>query len=531
MIRFRKLLVLLLLVLTLAGCVYRKAMKTGDELYAQGNYEAALQQYQVALAKKPDSEEAQLKVADAKAAVVKIYTAETQQHLDAGDYPSAIASAVALRQKFPEEAAVQQLCRDVSSSSQLAASNAAEEKQWAISLDLLSLVYDAFEEDRAAIDPEMARIKKVWASELASRALLTENKGNLGDALLLYSKASELVLDPAYVSKRDELRAKLLEETAYKVKLEGKGADYKDVAARLQVANLPQNFKFGQGRAFKSPDAEVSISVKAPRFSTSRSTSTRTARYKSGTQQVPNPQYKNRQDDVLREEKELARDEEEVTKLQQDIVRYEEQVAREGPSPNTSTGAEQNLSRARSSLETALRNVSSQRDRVIRAKEQLADTPQTIEEDVYSDLEYTVTRHTLTGKSSIKITISHPDGRERLQEERGLGVSASDDQHAAHPIANVSEDPLDLPSEKALEVDLFNQGAGVSLDMINMSLQARRSAILEQAYASGDVGQKTHLFVIYILLDPSNVDPQVVSEIEGTHGIPDSVRVLAQPKQ
>ena len=69
MIRFRKLLVLLLLVLTLAGCVYRKAMKTGDELYAQGNYEAALQQYQVALAKKPDSEEAQLKVADAKAAV------------------------------------------------------------------------------------------------------------------------------------------------------------------------------------------------------------------------------------------------------------------------------------------------------------------------------------------------------------------------------------------------------------------------------------------------------------------------------
>ncbi|MEC9442228.1 MAG: tetratricopeptide repeat protein [Myxococcota bacterium] len=529
--RFQRLLILLLLALTLAGCVYRKAIKSGDELYAQGQYEAALQQYEVALAKKPDSEEAQVKVADAKAAVVRVYTEETRAHLEAGDYPSAIAAAVALRDRLPDEAAVQQLCRDVSSASQLAASNAAEEKQWAVSLDLLTLVYDAFSEDRAAIDPEITRVKKTWAGELASRALLTENKGNLGDALLLYSKASELVLDPAYVSKRDELRGRLLDQTAYKVKLEGKGAEFKDVAARLEVANLPQNVKFGKGRAFKEADAEATISMNSPRFTKNRSTSTRTARYKSGTKQVPNPQYKNRQDDVLREEKELARYEERVTKAQSDIARYSDQVAREGDTPGTSTGAEQSLSRARSDLESALRNVDSQRDRVIRAKEQLADTPQTIEEDVYSDLEYTVTTHTITGKSVLKITISHPDGRERLQEERGLGVSASDDQHAAQSIANVPEDPLDLPSEKALEGDLLVQGTNVSWQMINMSLQARRNAVLEQAYAAGDVGVKTHLFVIYILLDPTNVDPQVVSEIESTHGIPDSVRVLTQPVQ
>lgn len=531
MIHAKKLLLILLTALMLVGCAYRNHMKAGDELYAKGQYEAALNQYEAALVKKPASEDAQQKVADAKSAMVREYTQDTRAHLEAGDYVSAIESSLALRERLPEEAAVRQLARDVSSATQLEASRAAESQEWATALELLQRVYDAYEEDRESIDPELQRLKTTWSQTLAAKALISENKGFHGDALLLYSKASELVLDPTYVSKRDELRAKVLSETSYKVKIEGTGREPKSVTALLMTSNFPHNVLIGKDKNIKSPDAIAKLSMDSPKFTKSKSSSKRTARYKSGTKQVPNPQYKSRQDAVLREERDLKRYEDDVSKAQRDISNYQKQVAREGDTPGTSTGAEQGLSRAQSELERALNNTDSARDRVMRAKEDLADTDQTTEEDVYSDLEYTVTTHTLSGRASVKLTLTHEDGRERKQLDQAVGISASDSTNAAHPIANVSEDPLELPSEQALSQDLRVQAANLSWGLINESLQQRRQQLLDEALKTTDDDARMHLYAVYILLDPTNVNPQVTADITSARGIPDSTRVLSQPVQ
>lgn len=523
-----RLLITALLALSLVGCAYRNHMKRGDELYEMGQYEAALVEYQEALRLKPDKQDAQVKVADAKSAVIRQYTAEARERLDARDYAAAIEATLRLRQRLPDESPVGQLVRDVSNRVQLEAATAAEQGEWARALDLLMMLYESFEGERAGLEPEIARVKKTWGAQLSARAAQAEEAGHLGDALLLYAKASELVVDPVNVSKRDELRARLIDESAYLVKLEGRGKHYKVVSQALMTSSFPQNVRFAERARAKGAQATARLEVGAPKFRRDVSTYTKTARYKSGTRQVPNPQYQSRQDDILSEERELQRYQEDVAEYQDQVNRYSEQVAREGDTPNVSTGAEQNLQRARSNLQRAQENVARAQDRVIRAKERAANTPQFIEEDVYSDLNYPVNTHRISGKSAFKFQISHDDGRAAIPDEGVIAVSASDDEHAAYPIANVPQDPLDLPGEASLTQDLYAKATSLAFNVVNDSLQGHRQALLERAFATEDQGERIHMYVIYILLDPTQVNPQVTAEIDSARGIPDSASVLAR---
>ena len=392
------------------------------------------------------------------------------------------------------------------------------------------MLYDGFEGERAALDPEIARIKETWTASLVERAQAAEQAGHTGDALLLYAKASELIPSPEHVARRDELRARLLDESAYRVKVEARGRDHSRVTERFEQARLQQNIRFVFDRAGE-PDAILELEVGRPRFDTQLSTSTRTKRYKSGTRQVSNPAYERQQDDVLRAERDLQGDEEDVARYQREVNDYSQRVAREGPSPNTSTGAEQGLSRARSNLERAQRDVSRSRDQLIRERERLADTPQLIDEDVYSDLNYTVTTHRLIGKMNVDIEVEHPDGRPDIPAELTVGVEASDTEHAAHPIANVPQDRLDLPQPETLEPDLYAQAFEQALARVGESLDQHRQALLEQAYATTDEGERIHKYIVYILLDPTRVDTQVTAEVESLRGVPNCADVIAKSGQ
>ncbi len=527
----QRLLMVTLIMLFVVGCVYRKSIKQGDEYYESGQYEQALTEYQRALEKKPDSEEAQMRVSDAKSALVREYTAEARKHLDAAEYAEAIGDYTELKQRLPREPAVDQLGRDISNSAQLRASQAAEESDWARSLELLMLVYDTFSEDRDVLDPEIRRVKKAWADALMAKAAEVEqSEGGAGDALLLYSKTAELVMTPKAVSKRDELRAKLLDTHTYDVRLKGRGPGFKIVAGALKESEYVPNVSFSSA-AIDDPNAVVEMEVGRPRFAKDRQSTTRTKRYKSGTRMVQNPRYESLERDVLREERDLQRYQEDVTRYQRDVSRYQSQVSREGPSPNTSTGAEQSLSRAQSSLERARDNVDRARDDVIRAKERLAREPQMIEEDVYSDLNYTVYTHTLIGELPLTLRVTHPDGRERIPFEATLTVSASDTEHAAYPVANVPEDRLDLPGKGVLENDLYVSATNQTWKTVDQSLQEYRQGMLEQAFAKEDTSERMHMYVVYILLDPTQVNPQVPAEIASKRGIPGSVDLLAAPVQ
>ena len=113
-------------------------------------------------------------------------------------------------------------------------------------------------------------------------------------------------------------------------------------------------------------------------------TRSESARYQSGTKQIPNPFHKMAQDKVRDRERAVLEAEKEVTNQERYVAQYSQDVAREGDTPNTSTGAEQNLSNAQSRLDSARNRVNSERSQLQQARDDLGRTQPTTEEAVYS---------------------------------------------------------------------------------------------------------------------------------------------------
>ena len=243
---------------------------------------------------------------------------------------------------------------------------------------------------------------------------------------------------------------------------------------------------------------------------------------------MENPSYRRAQGDLEDAERELHRRQDEQSRDERDVDRYTDQVMREGDSPNSSTGSEQNLSRARSSLERSRDQVDRARDAVQRASNALRDTAPTIEEDVYSDLEYTVTTHRRVAQLPVRITVLSEGRQAPLESSFVAETFASDEEHAAYPIADISADPLDLPSDNALLDELEASASASALALAEQAFELHRRAVLDQGFTQSEEGKRLHFYVVYMLMHPELVDERVLQEIHTARGIPDASRVILQ---
>jgi tetratricopeptide (TPR) repeat protein len=528
--RLRRLLSILLLCALLSGCAYGNHIDQGDALYAKGDYEQAMVEYQSALKLKPESEEARGKLSDTKRRLGERFEKEARELLAQQDYLGAIAAAARAQEHADAAPGVVNLAREVSLRVQEHADTLATQRQWSTSIQLSEALYDAFPDDRAILDEKLAAYRQTWAADLAVRGQQAEQAKHPGDALLLYAQAAELTQGPVHIAKRDELLAMLVDTQSYNVLVKTQdGSQGNRVVASGLAGGASQLVRVLDDKLVKKGKVvavTAKVGIGRPEFDTQRTSSTRVARYKSGTRQVPNPSYKSAQDRVLDAERDAQRYQDEINRLEKDLANYQQQVAREGDTPGTSTGAEQGVSRSQSSLGYARDNLSRAQNTVLSRREDLNRTPQTVEEDVYSDLQYTVTTHRLTAQLPITLRLEHADGRPAIELERVVATSASDDEHPAQPLANISADPLQLPSRDSLTSSLWSAGARIAQAAMTQSLDAHRSAILERGFKASDEGERMHYFVLYILLDPASVDPKIVEAIEQSRGIPDSPRLL-----
>lgn len=533
--RGRVLITCMLAAVLFFGCAYKNHIKDGDAAYDMGKYEVALTEYERALSRRPSSEEAQLRVADAKSAMIAVYTDEVRELMRGGDYMAAVDVYVALEQRLPDAGPVYQLGDEVVATLRLTANAAAEQREWAEALDLLMLAYDHFRDARGALEADLDGIKRAWATSLAEVARAAEIAGHEGDALLLYAKASELIALPEYVSKKDELAGRLILTRAYGVRLDAKGPAASPVVERLVNARTPQNVVFlvGEGGSRAADDGVIvralaGVELGRARFDKSRSRYTKSKEYKSGTRQVPNPAYARVLRDIHDAKRDVLDEERDVAGEQRDLQDEQNRLSREKPGTSAYDSQQRDVERAQDNLERAQEELFRARERVLSFEQRLADTPQTVEEDVYSTLDYEVITHTVRGSLAVRGRVEHPDARERVPFELVAGVSASDDTHPAYPIASVMSDPLQLPTNASLEAHLYGQAAQFVFTAVNQSLQVWRRQILEEAFESDDEGHRVHLYVEYVLLDPTEVDPQVIAEIARLRGVPDAVSVLSR---
>lgn len=516
----------MLLSLTLMfGCAWQGHVKKGDEFMAAANYDAAATEYAEALRLRPDDEEIAAKLRDAQGGQVELRAKRARAALDANDTAQAIAITAEAYAILPDHPTTTALIDHVVDVAGQRAKTSAEAGQFAEAMAIYDQILAGLPSARDRVTADAKAVTDAWVARLTTSATEAEAAGRIGSALLYRSKIAALTGQPS--PERDAAREQVSAQLRYLVVIKAKGNEATAVASSLlgqQPGTLLEIATAGE-----RPAATLSLTVGKPKFGTDKQTREQEAQYQSGTKQVPNPFYQSAQDDVLDEERRLADAENEVTKQEQYVSQYSADVAREGDTPGVSTGAEQNLWNAESRLESAQRSVQDQRNAVIRAKEKAASTPQTSEEPVYSTHRYTITTHILTATVQVKAQLEHADKRPAISVDQPLTTSAQDDANASQSVAGVAEDPLNLPSKDELAGQLYAQVASPIAAVIAESFAGHRQALLAQTGATAEPGEKLELLLRHVIVDPRNVDPQVVAEILALSGVPDAATLLVMP--
>jgi tetratricopeptide (TPR) repeat protein len=502
---------LLLSVTLMFGCAWQGHIKKGDEFLAAGNYDAAATEYAEALRLRPDDAEIAAKLREAQGGQVELRSQRARAALDANDTAQAIALAAEAFGILPDHPATTALIDHVVDVAGQRAKTSAEAGQFAEAMAIYDQILAGLPSARDRVTADAKAVTDAWVAKLTTAASEAEAAMRIGSALLYRSKIAALTGQPS--PERDAAREQVAAQLRYVVVIKGK-----QPGSLLEIAS-----------AGERPAATMTLTIGKPKFGSDKQTREQEAQYQSGTKQVPNPFYKSAQDDVLDEERRQVEAENEVTKQEQYVSQYSAEVSREGDTPGVSTGAEQNLWNAESRLESAQRSLQDQRNAVIRAKEKAASTPQMSEEPVYSTHRYKITTHILTATVQVKAQLEHADGRPPISIDQPLTASAQDDENAAQSVAGIAEDPLSLPSKDELAAQLDGQAAPMVGAVIAESFTGHRQGLLALAGAAAEPNQKLELLLHHVILDPRNVDAQVVADILALSGVPDAATLLATP--
>ncbi|MBA2662505.1 MAG: hypothetical protein H0U74_09445 [Bradymonadaceae bacterium] len=473
--------------------------------------------------------EATQRVETTRVRLVEVWAERSRASIRLENYLEAIDNAARALSFSPNNPQARAIEREVVVRIEERAGKVLESADFAQALRLYDAVFERLGNQGQEAQERRAEIRIRWSKDLVKRADVAEQDSQPARGVLLLSKAFALTADPELASRRDAYLDRVRAERRYKVLAVGNSAEagFAYVSERLMREMMGPFFEVYSPTVDK-PQASLRLAVGKPRFDTDRRTRTERVNYQSGTRQAPNPHYKSRQDRVHDEERRVLEVEQEITRQQQYVSKYQSDVEREGPSPNVSTGAEQNLSNARSRLESAQRRVIDQRQQLQRARDDLNNSPQFVEEAVYSDHTYTVTTHTLRAAASLHGELTHRDGRAAIPLDAQLQVEASDDEYAAQPVINLAERRLELPSAQALTPRLYEQAYRRSYDALAHSFEQHRLELFDRAKNTTASDQRSELYVIYMLMDLGSIEPSASIALAALEGIPDSVAVLTQ---
>lgn len=514
-----------LLSLTLAfGCAWQGHIKKGDEFMAAANFDAAATEYAEALRLHPDDEEIVTKLAEAQLGQIQTRVEGARAALGSGADSQAIALTAAAYAILPTHPKTIALIDEVVEVTSQRATQQAEAGQFADAMQIFDAIHNGLPSAADRVSGAALAVSQAWVAQLSEAATAAEAAGRAGSVLLYRTKIA--ALSGEGMSERDAARAQAVAQLRYLVLVKAKPNDAgaNAVAAALigpQGASLLELASAGE-----RPSATLSIEFSKPKFTTDKRERQESVQYQSGTQQVENPFYKMAQDDVLDEERRLMERENDVTKQEQYVDQYTADVAREGDTPGTTTGAEQNLSNARSRLEANRRSLADQRNTLMRAKEKAASTEQTKQEPVYSTHSFTIVTHVFTATVQAKAKLEHTDGRPGLAMDQPLSASAEDDTHSAQNVAGVAEDPLSLPGKDELAGGLYGQTAPTVGQLVADSFAGYRAGLLAQATAATDPAEQLDLLLRYVIVDPQYADAKIVADILTLSGVPDAAALL-----
>ncbi len=509
---------LAIVVAMLVACGPSQFVKDGDALYARGNFQGALASYEAALAEKPDSPEIQNKVRTTREQYFLSLLDESRQALGRDDLIGAMVAARKANTLAQNDSRGLQLNEDISTAVDYRALKLLERGDFGTALMLHEVAIRELPGPHQHAETAQ-HLRLSWQDVLLKQSQAAESANLKGEALLIWGKLAQLSSDPAHHDRRVVLLKELLSELEFRVAVEATNTHTKPVTDALQSTRLG-TLAIVKARELPHIKADLQLSKTVTEDFVQQRWSDVT--YESGRQQVPNPSYSSRLNDVEREQRYLTEAENDVTRLENEVTNYEQRIARE--EPNVSSSTRSSLESARNSLRSARDRVISRRNDVMRAREALNREPQFRDEPVYSIHQYPVDVYTRIGSAELRITLK---GAQNTEVTVPLSRQYSDETHPAQPaITGVGANPLNLPDPADFTRELQEDAVAASREAIFQTFDNWRQTLLEQAEQQTDDARRVDLLVRYLVADLERPNGQVTAEIKTLRGIPDAVNAI-----
>jgi hypothetical protein len=342
-----------------------------------------------------------------------------------------------------------------------------------------------------------AELKQAWIDTLVADAGALE-ADKPGAAALLYGKSARLALQKGDEALTDELSKKSRAMTTAAISKYRYG-----IAFGSSSGPYASDFvSFLKGKSFdgevvvrSGDNASISISTAEPSYRRSKGSTTDSFQYKSGTKEVPNKAYANKEDSCRSDE----------NFYNQSIDSCE----RGGPN-NVQCG-----------------EIESEKEDWDKCLEELSQIPTTVTVDVFDDYSYDVELFHLDASMNITAKIDHADGR-RAVSFSGAKVRVTDRAHDAHERngSGVSRDAANPPSESSgfssLKADIEGQLAA----LVMKSFEQYRSALADRHSDGGDA--EMDMLAVYVLLRPSNVPEERRERLKELSQMTDAVESLTE---
>lgn len=386
-----------------------------------------------------------------------------------------------------------------------------------------------------------------WLEELHAQADTAKQQGLNGRALLLYGKVAQLTRDNSTLNHYKALRKQLREQNYYKIELQIPAQLSERIARNLANVRL-----INQADSHKANEFAAKISFTDPKFSTRSGGKQVTEQYVSGYETIPNPDYLHLQQDIsddrahiaehtdivqfeqgiahkhintidsLRKSKELAylkmqkaaKGSSDYKRWQTEYNKFTKQV----------TAAEKNQHSHKVTLDKYERELQDFHALLLTHLNELSQLPPTAEREVYSD--YTFEVKQISKVASGNVSLSFKNGPIK---NKAVTVTVSDETHEAHPIIELTKNPLELPGKTAMTNRYKTQLSKTAESLIAAHAKDYRQDLKINANQKYGADEQLEGLVQYGLSSDDGVDEQTLRKmrriLEQEFGITGEFRV------
>jgi hypothetical protein len=451
-------------------------VRTGDAAYQRGEYARALKNYESEQRYRP-SKDIDEKIAATKMKLVEqelepIATAFADGRFDEG-VTGLVHLDVEKREQPPVRAFVAK--QEKRLSDELAAR--ASRKEWGRAFVLARRAQKVFPGIAQKV-PEYAR---QWADALRPAIEDADKKKEEGSAVILRAALAVVSGD---ASERERARRALVALRAkYALALEVRG---KGDVQRVRSA-LAADPRFALSNA-NAKAGRVIVTLGAPTDATTTTRGREKARVQKGTRTAENPDYHAAM--LHLEDKEDA------------LAHQQRQKADELNSP----------SRTKESVEGYDYPIRVAQADVDEARENLRNTPTTIQEPNFVDVEFEVETHTLTVARDVSVDVEASWKGDLASVRENVKLTKRDKAHAANSEANLARDPVALPAPSALAPEL-DRAVATWLD-------GALTKVATQYYRALAGGMSRGGMALVIALYPRGAQRNHRKELEKELGVP-----------